>query len=157
MSRKVLRMATTEIKSFKLKKNRAPGFWQQIGVEDEETTVNEAVHQGFRTVVYTKLSEKVELSQNEFYGITRIPVSTLKRRMKNDERFTMQESDAMYRLALLLKLATELFDDEDRAKAWIKEKAYGLGGKTPLEMIATTADFEIVKDLIGRVEHGVFS
>ena len=108
-------------------------------------------------MVYTKLSEKVELSQNEFYGITRIPVSTLKRRMKNDERFTMQESDAMYRLALLLKLATELFDDEGRAKAWIKEKVYGLGGKTPLEMIATSADFEIVKDLIGRVEHGVFS
>ncbi|WP_139831307.1 antitoxin Xre/MbcA/ParS toxin-binding domain-containing protein, partial [Vibrio cholerae] len=29
--------------------------------------------------------------------------------------------------------------------------------KRPLDMIATTVDFETVKELIGRVEHGVFS
>ncbi|MDF4798445.1 DUF2384 domain-containing protein, partial [Vibrio parahaemolyticus] len=27
----------------------------------------------------------------------------------------------------------------------------------PLDMVSTTVDFEIVKDLIGRLEHGVFS
>lgn len=150
-------MATEDIKTFKLKMRRTPRFWQQIGVEDNDTTVHEAVHKGFRIFVYTRLSEKIQLSQNEFCGITRIPVSTLRRRLKTDEHFTMKESDSMYRLALLFKLATELFDDENKAKAWVKEKIYGLGGKTPLEMVATSADFEIAKDLIGRIEHGVFS
>lgn len=73
------------------------------------------------------------------------------------KRFNTQESDAIYRLAMLLKLATELFDDEERALEWMKENVYGLGGKRPLDMVSTTVDFEIVKDLIGRLEHGVFS
>ena len=63
----------------------------------------------------------------------------------------------MYRLAMLMKLATELFNDEERALEWMKSSVYGLDGKRPLDMVSTTVDFEIVKDLIGRVEHGVFS
>ncbi|MHC9037670.1 antitoxin Xre/MbcA/ParS toxin-binding domain-containing protein [Cobetia marina] len=33
----------------------------------------------------------------------------------------------------------------------------GLGGRRPVEMVATTAGAEAVLDLIGRLEHGVFA
>lgn len=63
----------------------------------------------------------------------------------------------MYRLAMLVKLASDLFESEERALEWMRESVYGLGGKRPLDMVATTVDFEQVKDLIGRVQHGVFT
>ncbi|MBT2949667.1 DUF2384 domain-containing protein [Vibrio anguillarum] len=150
-------MATTEFKSFKPKRINKDNFWFSIGIEDAKTARTEAVHQGFKPRVYRNIIERTKLSQNEFYNITQIPVSTIKRRLRNDERFSTQESDAIYRLAMLIKLATELFNDEKKALEWIKESVYGLGGKRPLDMVSTTVDFEIVKDLIGRVEHGVFS
>ncbi|MCS0115849.1 DUF2384 domain-containing protein [Vibrio parahaemolyticus] len=150
-------MATAVLKSFKPKQPHKANFWFMLGIEDAETGHIDAVHKGFEPKVYRNIVERVKLSQNEFQNVTLIPVSTIKRRLKNDERFNTQESDAIYRLAMLLKLATELFDDEERALEWMKENVYGLGGKRPLDMVSTTVDFEIVKDLIGRLEHGVFS
>ncbi|YCO02250.1 type II RES/Xre toxin-antitoxin system antitoxin [Vibrio sp. VNB-15] len=150
-------MATATLKSFKPKLPRKANFWFMLGIEDAETGRTDAVHKGFEPKVYRNIVERVKLSQNEFQHVTLIPVSTIKRRLKNEERFNTQESDAIYRLAMLLKLATELFDDEERALGWMRENVYGLGGKRPLDMVSTTVDFEIVKDLIGRLEHGVFS
>ena len=150
-------MATATLKSFKPKLPHKANFWFMLGIEDAETGRTDAVHKGFEPKVYRNIVEHVKLSQSEFQHVTLIPVSTIKRRLKNEERFNTQESDAIYRLAMLLKLATELFDDEERALGWMRENVYGLGGKRPLDMVSTTVDFEVVKDLIGRLEHGVFS
>ncbi|MCS0414930.1 DUF2384 domain-containing protein [Vibrio diabolicus] len=150
-------MTTAALKSFKPKQSHKANFWLMLGIEDAETGRIDAVHKGFEPKVYRNIVDRVKLSQSEFQHVTLIPVSTIKRRLKNDERFNTQESDAIYRLAMLLKLATELFDDEERALKWMRENVYGLGGKRPLDMVSTTVDFEIVKDLIGRLEHGVFS
>ncbi len=150
-------MASAALKSFKPKQPDKANFWFMLGIEDAETGRIDAVHKGFEPAVYRNIVDRVKLTQNEFQHVTLIPVSTIKRRLKNDERFNTQESDAIYRLAMLLKLATELFDDEERALKWMRENVYGLGGKRPLDMVSTTVDFEIVKDLIGRLEHGVFS
>jgi putative toxin-antitoxin system antitoxin component (TIGR02293 family) len=150
-------MATVELKSFKPKRGSKTSFWSSLGIEDVKTARTDAVHQGFEPKVYHNILKRIKLSQNEFQNVTHIPVSTIKRRLKNEERFSTQESDAIYRLAMLMKLATELFNDEKRALEWMRESVYGLGGKRPLDMVSTTVDYEIVKDLIGRVEHGVFS
>lgn len=150
-------MGTLALKSFKPKPSYKANFWCILGIEDVNTARNESVHQGFKPTVYRNIIEKTRLSQSEFHSITLIPISTIKRRLKNNERFSTQESDVMYRLAMLIKLATDLFDNEQRALEWIREKVYGLNGKRPIDMISTTADFEIVTDLIGRIEHGVFS
>ncbi|MEH6458125.1 MAG: antitoxin Xre/MbcA/ParS toxin-binding domain-containing protein [Cocleimonas sp.] len=150
-------MSIQTLKSFKPKAHNHNNFWFNIGIEDATTVRSKAVHQGFKANVYLNIVRRTHLSQNEFHLVTHIPTSTIKRRLKNDERFSIQESDVMYRLALLLKLATELFDNEERALEWMKESVYGLEGKRPLDMVSTTVDFEAVKDLIGRVEHGVFA
>ena len=150
-------MATTKFASFKPKRVSKNNFWLNLGIEDAKITRADAVHQGFKSEVYRNLADKTKLSQSEFCKITHIPLSTMKRRLKNDERFSTPESDAMYRLAMLVKLATDLFSDERKALEWIRESVYGLGGKRPLDMVATTVDFEMVKDLIGQLEHGVLS
>ncbi|CAM2787212.1 type II RES/Xre toxin-antitoxin system antitoxin [Vibrio mytili] len=150
-------MGSAALKSFKPKQPNKNSFWFMLGIENADTGRTDAVHKGFEPQVYRNIVERLKLSQSEFQHVTLIPVSTIKRRLKNDERFNTQESDAIYRLAMLLKLATELFDDEARAQQWMRENVYGLGGQRPLDMVSTTVDFEIVKDLIGRLEHGVFS
>ena len=108
-------MATVELKSFKPKRGNKTSFWYSLGIEDEKTARTDAVHQGFKPKVYRNIIERTKLSQSEFHNVTHIPVSTIKRRLKNGERFSTQESDAIYRLAMLIKLATELFNDEKRA------------------------------------------
>jgi len=150
-------MPDISMQRFKPEYTEIRGFWFSIGLKDDTLFLSESVHIGFSPDVYRKLLAKAKLSLKEFHEITHIPISTVKRRLANNEHFSMQESDRMYRLGMLIKLSDELFQDEEKAQKWIREKVYGLEGKRPLDMITTSIDFEIVKDLIGRIEHGIFS
>ncbi|RBP77973.1 DUF2384 domain-containing protein [Marinomonas rhizomae] len=145
------------VKAFKPQKSKAYSFWEGLGIAESDALVGNSVREGFTTYAYDQILARTKLSRTKFQQFTHIPVSTIKRRLEKQERFSTQESDVMYRLALLTKLASDMFDDEDAALAWMEQATYGLGGKRPLDMIATTVEFEQVRDLIGRIEHGVFS
>lgn len=150
-------MANTTPKCFRPKQDHQSSLWYELGIEDELTSRSTAVRLGFKPIVYRNVAKRAKLSESDFSAITLIPISTIKRRIKNDERFSTQESDAIYRLVLLIKAATDLFGDEQRALEWLQTAVYGLNGKRPLDMLTTTADFEIVQNLIGQIEHGVFA
>jgi|GEM_PF-851941 len=132
-------------------------LWSQLGIEDGQLGHSEAVHRGFSLSIYRNLIQRAQLTQQEFHQATGIPLRTIKRILNNNERFNVQHSDVMYRLALLLFLSEELFSDQVRAQEWIKKKAIGLNGKRPIDMVSTSVDFDLIKDLLGRVEYGVFS
>jgi putative toxin-antitoxin system antitoxin component (TIGR02293 family) len=62
------------------------------------------------------------------------------------------------RFARLFRLATELYDgDEEAARAWLSKPARALDGETPLEHAETEAGAREVENLIGRLEHGVYT
>jgi putative toxin-antitoxin system antitoxin component (TIGR02293 family) len=67
--------------------------------------------------------------------------------MKNDEE----------RLVAITKAAQELFvNDNEAAKRWLNHPVHGLGDKRPVDMIYTDKDIEIVLNLIGCLDHGMF-
>lgn len=57
----------------------------------------------------------------------------------------------------IAKKVLDLFEgDEDLARYWAAKPNLALGGLTPDEFIQTE-DEQALEDLIGRLEHGVFS
>lgn len=82
---------------------------------------------------------------------------TLSRRRK-DKKLTAAESDRLVSLSRLLTLAIELFEsDKTKAFRWFQNQNRALGDLSPLEMAATETGAREVENLIGRLEHGVFS
>ncbi|MDP2715703.1 antitoxin Xre/MbcA/ParS toxin-binding domain-containing protein [Rheinheimera sp.] len=54
--------------------------------------------------------------------------------------------------------ASNLFDGDMAAThKWLNEPAYSLGDKAPVDMLNSETETQQVLDLIGRLEHGVFS
>ena len=71
---------------------------------------------------------------------------------------SLEESDRVYRIASAYRNALRLFeDDADSAQRWLGEPVKALGGATPLQHLDTEAGAAQVHDLIGRLEHGVYS
>lgn len=86
-----------------------------------------------------------------------ISSATLRRRAKAG-RLKLDESDRLYRFTVVFKSAIELFEgDRERARRWILNPVRGLDGRRPVEMVTTTVGTKALLDLIGRVQHGVFS
>jgi len=86
-----------------------------------------------------------------------IPERTLARR-KADGRFAPDESERLLRLSILFEKAVELFEGNvTGAVGWLTHPQRALSCQTPLAYSRTELGAREVENLIGRLEHGVFS
>ncbi len=103
------------------------------------------------------LQQKSGLRLADVAKVTGIPLRTMARR-KETGRLNPAESERLLRLSFLFEQAVDLFDgDVDAAREWLEKPSKGLGGQTPLQLAETEIGAREVENLIGRLEHGVFS
>jgi putative toxin-antitoxin system antitoxin component (TIGR02293 family) len=87
-----------------------------------------------------------------------ISIATLSRRRHRGQRLDAAHSDRVLRFARLFRLAVDLHDgDAEAARAWLSKPARALDGETPLDHAETEAGAREVENLIGRLEHGVYT
>jgi putative toxin-antitoxin system antitoxin component (TIGR02293 family) len=104
------------------------------------------------------LRELLGLTVENLAGRIGVSIATLSRRRQSGEPLDAGHSDRVLRLARLFRLAAELYDgDEDAARAWLRKPARALDGETPLDHAETEAGAREVENLIGRLEHGVYT
>jgi putative toxin-antitoxin system antitoxin component (TIGR02293 family) len=127
-----------------------------IDPEPTLTQMIRSVEDGLPISNFKKLQDSLDLPDKDLAKYIRIPKSTLALRKKRG-KFSFEESERLLRLQRLFDKALDVFKDADLAKKWLKEEAYGLGDVPPLEYAATEIGAREVEDLLGRIEHGVFS
>ena len=104
------------------------------------------------------LRELLGLTMESLAGRIGISLATLSRRRQGGQRLDAGHSDRVLRFARLFRLATELHDgDAEAARAWLRKPARALDGETPLDRAETEAGAREVENLIGRLEHGVYT
>ena len=111
---------------------------------------------GFNYKTVESVRATLEISLTEFGQIINIAPRTLSRR-KKEGRLHTDESERLYRVVALVERASEVLEDESKAIRWLKSPKRALDGKTPLEYADTQVGIEEVKELLGRIEHGVFA
>jgi putative toxin-antitoxin system antitoxin component (TIGR02293 family) len=114
------------------------------------------VREGLPARVLDALAENLELTRGELAAALGIAERTLARRRKNGV-FTAEESAKLLRLARVTRRAAEVFEKSDLALDWLKRPNRTLAGARPLDLLDTDIGAENVLDVLGRVEHGVFS
>jgi putative toxin-antitoxin system antitoxin component (TIGR02293 family) len=102
------------------------------------------------------LAERLELTRAEVAGALGIAERTLARRRKGGV-LSVEESAKIVRLARVARRATEVFEAAETAVDWLKQPNRALGGERPLDLLDTEIGAESVLDVLGRIEHGVFS
>lgn len=145
------------VKEFTPPLYQATTIWQQLGIAERGPKLYQALHNGFAYSVFDTLASLSGLDKKQLASVCQLAPATLARRAKVG-KFTQDESDRLYRFATVLVAAIALFDNNIAAASrWLTEPVYGLGNKTPLAMLVTSAETQAVLDLIGRLEHGVFA
>ena len=134
--------------------NSTSGVWATIGIPRRGVLLFAGLEKGFAYSAIEALTV-YGVNRKELSTFTGIALSTLDRR-KSEGHLNTQESDKVYGLVRLIDAATDLFSgNEEKANAWIRKSAKGLGDRAPIDMIRTTAETESVIDFIGRVKRGV--
>lgn len=82
--------------------------------------------------------------------------STYRRRRKQ-RALSARESEGIHRYALLLERAQAVFGSLEAARGWLRGPVLALGGATPIDYARTEPGAAFVLQVLGRLEHGVYS
>jgi putative toxin-antitoxin system antitoxin component (TIGR02293 family) len=102
------------------------------------------------------LLQAIGLTRTEFCVALNIPERTLARRL-TEGRLTPDESEKVLRLGRVWERATGVLASDDAARDWLKSPNGALQNATPLSLLDADIGAEAVLDLLGRIEHGIFS
>lgn len=103
-----------------------------------------------------RLLDSIELSRAEFCAALNIPERTLARRL-GEGRLAADESEKVLRLARVWERAIIVFAGEAPARDWLKSPNASLENAIPLSLLDADIGADEVMNLLGRIEHGVFS
>jgi putative toxin-antitoxin system antitoxin component (TIGR02293 family) len=135
------------------------GLFASLGLADTDADLVEQIRSGLPATVVARLADALGVPQQTLLQVARIAPATFARRRRSaSERLSREESDRIYRIAAAYRDALRLFeDDTDGARGWLNTPARALGGETPFARLETEAGAAEVRDLVGRLEHGVYT
>ena len=127
-----------------------------IRVKDSVELVKH-VEKGLAFTTVEALQQQMNLATKDMAQLLDIKFRTFLRR-KEAGRLQPAESDRVLRASRLFARAQDLFDgDQEAARGWLMKPQRALGGATPLEIAKTEVGAREVEQIIGRLEHGVFT
>jgi putative toxin-antitoxin system antitoxin component (TIGR02293 family) len=115
-----------------------------------------ALRVGLPVQELTDLQASLKVPMEKLAPRLGISKATLHRR-KASGRLGPAESDRVVRFARLMGKAVEVLESDDNARQWLTSPQFGLGGAVPLDYADTEVGAREVEDLLGRIEHGVYS
>jgi putative toxin-antitoxin system antitoxin component (TIGR02293 family) len=134
------------------------GFAKMLGIKPGNSLqLIKTIEQGFSFQQFEQLRHETGLSTEKLAASIGMSPRTLTRR-KKENKLTASESDRLVSISRLFSLSAALFEgDKSQAFRWFVNENRALGSLSPLEMAATETGSREVENLIGRLEHGVFS
>lgn len=121
--------------------------------ESDVEAAREMLARGLRKSAFERLKSVAAIPRDKLSQVVRIPTRTLDRR----SFFKPDESERILRVAGAFQRAIEVLGDLGKARRWFSSPARALGGRTPLEYCDTEPGAREVINILGRLEHGVFT
>ncbi len=66
-------------------------------------------------------------------------------------------SDRVLQIAALYQYGSEVLSDIQSFREWMHSPLIALGGQKPLDYINNDTGISIITDILGRIEHGIYS
>ena len=104
----------------------------------------------------TSLQQKMRFTNKEFSHVMGMSESTLIRRYKTGQILDKSEAQNAIQIASIWAKGLEVFEPDD-FKHWLDTKNQALGGLKPVNLLDTPLGREQIKDLLLRIEWGIYS
>lgn len=121
--------------------------------------VHQAIERGFpsKTLKFVVSNTKT-IPPEKLFRIFSISRRTVQRHgTMPDQPLNKEQSGRLWKFAEILNTASRVFGGEEAAEGWLNSPALALEQRLPMDLLTTQAGAEIVEQLLGRLEHGVYT
>jgi putative toxin-antitoxin system antitoxin component (TIGR02293 family) len=116
----------------------------------------EAVTHGLPASLAREWAQQLQLTLADMAELLRLNPRTFQRRL-DEGSLSLIESERLWELSRLFCRAVGVLESEQGAVHWFKNPIQALGGATPLAYARTAVGLRELDDILGRIEHGVYS
>jgi putative toxin-antitoxin system antitoxin component (TIGR02293 family) len=88
--------------------------------------------------------------------ILSVSIKTMERKSPK-EKLDKRTSSHAVEIARVMRHAFEVFEDADKVKRWMNQENRALHGQKPVDLLETLTGINLVNDILGRIEEGVYS
>lgn len=103
------------------------------------------------------LRRQLALTMPEVAAILNASARTLARRLKKAAKLGKSESERLLLLRQLTAHGVAVFEDQGKFNRWLRRPLPLLANQSPLDLLDTASGFQVVDELLGRIEYGVYS
>ncbi len=131
-----------------------------LGLTNTSTTEMDLVNiirGGIKPKALDNLAGELHVKDSFLSEYLHISHRSLQRYRENRKKLPLEISDQLVQIARVYVHAVEVLEDREKAAGWMKRKNRALGNNAPIELVDTSAGINMVLDLLGRIEHGVYS
>ena len=114
------------------------------------------IREGISKKDLENLKEKAGFDYNQLSKVLSVARATLINKKGND-KFDISLSEKIVSVADIYSYGFEVFEDENKFNDWIFRANKALGGQSPFNLLDSQYGREEIKNLIGRIDYGVYS
>jgi putative toxin-antitoxin system antitoxin component (TIGR02293 family) len=103
------------------------------------------------------LQRRMQFSNKEISELLAISESTLARREQSKRALTRDEAEKTIQLSAVMAKGLEVFEEEDDFRHWLETDNVALGGIRPKDLLTSAIGRDQVRDLLGRIQYGIYS
>ena len=133
------------------------GTTRERGKRPVAEALADSIRRGLPPSALVALSKKTQISEETLIRLLTVPERTWRRKLAERKPLTQLQSDRLFRIAQIVARATEVLGDRARAVRWMTEENRALAGARPLELLDTEIGEAQVRDVLGRIDYGLFS
>lgn len=111
---------------------------------------------GIKKSALGNLSSALNITMKELAKLLPVTERTLQRRAANSLLNSTTSQQAIL-LGQLITRGTEIFGNREVFQQWVRQSNKALGNYAPLDIMDTAIGIQLVMDVLGRLEHGVYS
>ncbi|MDL2354483.1 MAG: DUF2384 domain-containing protein [Pseudomonadota bacterium] len=114
----------------------------------------EAIRLGLPATVIKDTSAYFNVSTSRIRAIVRLPETTAHTLVKRGANIDAAASERIWRLADLLTMASDVFEDEEAAKTWLRMPNRAFGDLAPMEYLDTEPGAMAVRQVLNAIGTG---
>ncbi|KAA9355261.1 type II RES/Xre toxin-antitoxin system antitoxin [Larkinella humicola] len=130
-----------------------------VRVLPERTSPFELIAQSRSGIIHTevrKAADLLELTIRELATLLSTNERTMARRLVAGS-LNKVESERLLLLSALAAHGLRVFEDQGKFNRWLRRPLEILENQSPLQMLDTATGFQVVDQVLGRIEYGVYS
>jgi putative toxin-antitoxin system antitoxin component (TIGR02293 family) len=133
-------------------------FFSYKSADDKDLlTIIDIVRNGISYKDFSKIVVDTPFSLTEWANYLQLSERTIQRNQKEKKSFQPIQSERIVEVSMLYTYGVEVFGDKDNFDVWLNSKSISLGGRTPKDLLDTKFGISMVRDELGRIEHGILA